>query len=113
MSDSLKTHLTSTLTRFQPYRAQRYAAINVLLLTWADSDFDNTDEVDRLGCVFREQFQYFVWRYHIPSKNAQTQLTLRVVQFPDNFGNDEGNLILIYYGGHGGPSKGTDCIWSA
>lgn len=105
--------LSSDLSQFRLRRTQRYAAINVLLLTWKDTDLDIADEVDQLKQVFREHFAYFVWHYHIPSENSQTQLALRVVQFISNFGGNDDNLVLVYYGGHGGPAMGTECIWSA
>ena len=105
--------LSSELSRFRPRRTQRYAAINVLLLTWKDTDLEIADEINRLERIFREHFNYFVWHYHIPSRDPQTQLALRVVQFINNFGGKDENLILLYYSGHGGPAKGTECIWSA
>jgi hypothetical protein len=105
--------LSSEISLFRPRRTQRYAAVNVLMLTWKDNDLEIEDEVIRLERIFREHFNYFVWHYHIPSRDPQTQLALRVVQFINNFGGNDGNLILVYYSGHGGPAKGTECIWSA
>jgi hypothetical protein len=63
--------LSAELVRFRPRRAQRYTTVNVLLLTWQESDLDLVDEVNRLDCIFREKFNYRVWCYQIPHKNPK------------------------------------------
>lgn len=63
-------------------------------------------------------FGYQVWPYRIPSQDPEKALNLQVATFIDNFGHED-NLIVVYYGGHGGggpkpktKTKGP-CTWAA
>lgn len=108
-------YITGALEQFQPQREQRYAAVTVLLLSWKDNDLRLLDEeLQELEDLFRNSFQYLVTRYQIPSKSPQYQLGKHMSDFLIDHGT-EGNLIIVYYGGHGSPPKNgsTDCEWAA
>ena len=109
----LQDDISSDLARYRPRRTKRYVFVNVLLLSWKDDDIGCGKEVEDLGRMFLDHFNYSIWPYKIPSKDAQTSLTLCVAQFIKNFGGPE-NLILVYYGGHGGlASTRSPCTWAA
>jgi hypothetical protein len=108
--------LNDALTQYRPRRQQRYSTVNVLLLTWAEDDIGLIDEIDELERVFSEEFRYFVWRYQIPSQRSQVELQLQITSFIKLWGSSEENLIIVFYSGHGGPTRNnlsSECIWSA
>ncbi|SPN99187.1 uncharacterized protein DNG_02224 [Cephalotrichum gorgonifer] len=90
--------IAGKLSEYRPLRTQRYAAVNVLLITWADHDFKPgfDKETDDLKDMFCETFRYDVWPYNIPSKDAERALNAGVAQFVKRFG-DEDNLIIVFY----------------
>jgi hypothetical protein len=114
LEDDYQTEITTKLVEYRPRRTQRYLAVNVLLLSWKESDLDCADEVRELGQMFEDRFNYTVWPYLLPSKDSQSKLAVLVAQFLSEFGGSD-KLILVYYGGHGGPPVSTKspCTWSA
>jgi len=112
--DEHESKISTELAEYRPRRLQRYLAVNVLLLSWKDSDLDCAEEVNALGRMFENHFNYSVWPYLIPSEESQSKLTILVAQFLSQFGGPD-KLILVYYGGHGGPPVSTKspCTWSA
>ncbi|TVY21098.1 hypothetical protein LARI1_G001967 [Lachnellula arida] len=112
--DDHEAKISTKLAEYRPRRIQRYSAVNVLLLSWKDSDLDCADEVNALGRMFEEHFNYSVWPYLLPSEDSQSKLALLVAQFLSRFGGPD-KLILVYYGGHGGPPVSTKspCTWAA
>lgn len=121
-SSSLDTHVASTTTaliseglaKYKHLRTKHYETVSVLLLYWKDDDLGCAAEVDDLGRVFRNDFNYSVGSYRIPSRDPQSSLNLKMAQFISECGGDN-NLIIVYYGGHGGlenPEE-TSCTWAA
>jgi hypothetical protein len=112
--DEQQSEISIKLAEYRPRRTQRYLAVNVLLLSWKDSDLDCAEEVNELGRMFEERFNYSVWPYLVPSEESQSKLTVLIAQFLSQFGGPD-KLILVYYGGHGGPPVSTKspCTWSA
>lgn len=106
--------ISKGLERYQPHRAQKYIAAAVLLLTWKDTDLKLGDEWDSLEDMFQHTFNYQVQRYSIPSARSQIQLGMAVNAFLMEHGKPD-HLIIVYYGGHGGPTKdgSTECEWAA
>ena len=103
------------LVDYRPIRHQRYAAVNVLLISWTDDDTNSAAEIRELKRVFRECFGYTVCSYLIPSINSQASLNYELATFVHAFGGAD-NLVLVYYGGHGGPRVEKDkspCTWAA
>lgn len=112
------SHGKSILTKLANYRhlrLQRYAAVNVLLISWKDDDTDSKTEIGQLGRLFKEYFNYTTCSYLIPSSKSQSSLNLQLASFLDAFGGPD-NLLVVYYGGHGGPKvvKGkSPFTWAA
>ncbi|KAF2647154.1 hypothetical protein K491DRAFT_763840 [Lophiostoma macrostomum CBS 122681] len=108
--------LRDALAQYRPRRQQRYSTVNVLLLTWAEDEIGIEDEVVELKRVFSEEFNYFVWRYEIPSKESQVELRIQIESFIGLWGSTDENLVIVFYTGHGGPNldnQSSEFIWSA
>jgi hypothetical protein len=106
--------ISDKLQQYQPHRAQKYVAATVLLLTWKETDLKLEDEWNSLEKMFQLTFNYKVQRFPIPSMRSQLQLGNAVNEFLIENGLSD-HLIIVYYGGHGGPAKdgSTDCEWWA
>jgi hypothetical protein len=108
--------ITQELSRYRPRRSQRYSTVNVLVVSWKDDDIGVADEVADVVDLFRHEFDFFVWPYHIPSEETQSKFQVHVAQFIDQFGMDEDALIILYYSGHGGQTDdatSSECVWAA
>lgn len=106
--------ISNKLAHYRPRRLHRYASVNVLLLSWEEDDIGCETEIKDLARIFRECLNYAVWPYKIPSDDSEISLSLIIAQFVKSFGQEE-NLIIVYYGGHGGPKQDlkSPCTWSA
>lgn len=106
--------ITDGLAHYQERREQRYNAVNVLLLTWRDDDIGVAPEVDRLGKMFGDIFNYKTWSYKIPSENSGARLSSFIAQAVHSYGRED-CLLIIYYGGHGDQVVETKspCTWAA
>ncbi|CVL08738.1 uncharacterized protein FMAN_06829 [Fusarium mangiferae] len=106
------------LTEYRPLRTQRYATVNVLIITWKDHDFgvDFDREVAEVKDMFSQTFNYAIWPFRIPSQDPELSLNVCVAQFIKNFGGAD-DLLIIFYSGHGGGESGTEarspCTWAA
>ena len=112
--DHHKRILTELVT-YHHFRHQRYAAVNVLLISWEDDDTGSATEIKQLQTLFQDSFNYAVDSYVIPSTKSQQLLNLKISSFSYRFGSPD-NLLVIYYGGHGGPRTGrskSPCTWAA
>lgn len=75
-----------------------------LLLSWKDNDLPSVSaEINDLADVLLNG-------YGIPSKRPEPALLQELLQFQEAVdhrtgkpNNDEGNLLIVYYGGHGKP----------
>ena len=111
-------HGKSILAKLADYchiRHQQYAAVNVLLISWKDDDTISATEIKQLQTLFQESFNYTVCLYQIPSTDSQASLNFQIASFLHAFGGPD-NLLVIYYGGHGGPRTGqskSPCTWAA
>ena len=103
------------LVDYRNIRDQRYAAVNVLLISWKDDDTNSAAEIKQLKTIFQDSFNYTVCSYQIPSADSQASLNYQIASFLKAFGGLD-SLLVIYYGGHGGPrterSK-SPCTWAA
>ncbi|KAF2184883.1 hypothetical protein K469DRAFT_708655 [Zopfia rhizophila CBS 207.26] len=108
--------LSKALMQYRVRRIQRYSTVNVLLLTWIDEDIGLMSEINELEHVFVKDFNFFVWRYGIPSESSQVELQVQITQFIKLWGSSDDALIIVFYSGHGGPTHdktSSECIWSA
>ena len=107
--------ILTQLADYYHIRHQRYAAVNALLISWKDDDTNSASEVKQLQTLFQESFNYTACLYQIPSTNSQAALNFQIASFLHTFGGPD-NLLIIYYGGHGGPRTGQNkspCTWAA
>lgn len=102
--DSHVKTIFKKLVNYRPLRVQRYAAVNVLLISWREDDTDSTTDAEQLGRLFKDSFNYITCSYFIPSTKPQTSLNFQVASFLDAFGGPD-NLLIVYYAGHGGPRR--------
>ncbi|KAF5589966.1 hypothetical protein FPCIR_6595 [Fusarium pseudocircinatum] len=106
------------LTEYRPLRTQRYATVNVLIITWKDNDLgvDFDREVAEVKDMFTQTFNYAIWPFRIPSQDPELSLNVCVAQFIKNFGGAD-DLLIIFYSGHDGGESNTKarspCIWAA
>ena len=67
-------------------------------------------EIDRLDEVLRSRYRFKTETYLIPSENSQRRLHNRIHAFVSKYGN-RGNLLLVYYGGHGEKNLRDQSVW--
>ncbi|KAI1503801.1 hypothetical protein F5X99DRAFT_406800 [Biscogniauxia marginata] len=113
-AQAIKKELASGLDKYRLRRKQGYSSVHVLLLSWQVGDAAFAEDANEVAAVFQDSFNYSVLPYKIPTENSQIRLNLHVAHFVERFGGED-NLIVVYYGGHGGPSalNQSDCQWSA
>jgi hypothetical protein len=106
--------IADELERYQTRRIQRYTCVVALLLYWKETDLKIDGELQALEDLLQDTFNYNVERYAIPSEKSQRMLCSAVNKFLDQYGTSD-NLVIVYYGGHGGPTKdgSTECEWAA
>ncbi len=110
----LQAHLSSELEHYLPQRNKYYNAVTALMLLWEEDDLDCIREVRQFSLLLEERFHYKVRQFLIPSDRPQTSLNRAISDFLYSYGS-RGNLILIYYGGHGDPDlEGErEAVWAA
>ena len=113
-ASALQDELTAELDRYQPFRGSYYAAVTALMLVWQDDDLGCINEVRELSVILEQVFHYTVRQFLIPSERSQASLGRAVSDFLYDHGSC-GNLVLIYYGGHGDPDLegGKEAVWAA
>ncbi|KAK0127369.1 hypothetical protein ONS96_006918 [Cadophora gregata f. sp. sojae] len=88
----------------------RYNNVSVLLLRWEDDKMNVEWELDDLQKVFRD-YGFNTDRWLIPSKNSHLKLMSKVVDVVEE--NDgSGNLVIVYYAGHGGINSSRGATWT-
>jgi hypothetical protein len=92
-----------------------YGRAAVLVLYWAEDDFNPPCEVEAKSVVdvFRREFHYSVQVFPIPMMNSRNLLEQAVVNFKcHNDGED--CLLIVYYSGHADPDEiRGKAIWAA
>ena len=117
MSDfsSLLSHLTDAASAAWPDKfAARYKKVKVLLMSWDKEDTGVEPEVRNLEAVFRGLYHYDTEYWRIPSRRSAVELSRKVADLVDEHGR-EGNLLILYYGGHARSSEqaGGGPVWAA
>jgi hypothetical protein len=78
-------------------------------MTWENSensnDMDIWSETVLLRHIFEEGYNFQVDSYKIPFKDPIRKVQERLNQYERQFSSPD-NLLIVYYGGHGGSSQG-------
>jgi hypothetical protein len=82
----------------------------VCLIRWTEDDLEVKNEIDRLHDVFSTLYGFNTEIWLIPSAASQIQLTSVTCNFLQKF-DAEGNLFIVYYGGHGTINKSRQNQW--
>lgn len=106
-----KGDVTRALDNHRILRIQGYLGVHVLALSWEGCDVAFENDLSQVTLLFQESFNYDVYPYKIPSNRSQSKLNCHIANFIEEYGRD-GNLIIVYYGGHGGYHK-SKCEWAA
>jgi hypothetical protein len=81
-----------------------------IFFSWGEDDIGCADEIARLNCVFREKFNYRVVVCKIPSEKSQNVVEKKLEEFMEPVRPED--IMLIYYGGHGGRDENGKMVWS-
>lgn len=92
--------------------SRNYLQVRCLLLDWEDDDLGCRREINELEQVFRDRFDYSVENWRIPSQNPKSQLLSKLQDFVAK-GPTENELLIVYYGGHGGSTRDGELRWVA
>ncbi|KAL2069283.1 hypothetical protein VTL71DRAFT_15621 [Oculimacula yallundae] len=88
----------------------RYHTVNVCLIRWAEDELCIKPELDHLHDTFSQLYGFNTEIWLIPSTASQIQLTSMTCTFLQKF-DDEGNLFIVYYGGHGTINNARQNQW--
>jgi hypothetical protein len=78
-----------------------YREVHVLILSWEDDDLGVIKQILQLAIVFTLEYELEVDKFMIPSNNPEFVVMEQLKQFVDKY-SQPGNLLIVYYGGHGG-----------
>jgi hypothetical protein len=95
---TLADDLNSALQGVFPIRETPYRRVLTLLICWKDNDVGFVGRVERLGRAF-DSFNYETHLYCIPQENSYNKLEQKLVWAKNEI--DKGDLLILYYGGHG------------
>ena len=77
-----------------------YQEIHALLIRWKDDEDGVIEEMDQLGEVLERFYDAKVDSFDIPSFSSEEALVARLQSFMQMY-SKEGNLLIVYYAGHG------------
>lgn len=88
----------------------RYSEVHCLLLSWENDDLGVIKEILELQEVFDRRYNFQTEEWKIPGNRAHNSLAIRLVKFLEEYESEE-NLLILYYGGHGGMNDDRQCAW--
>lgn len=101
-ASELQITFNSVIDQGNYRRKSLYTHVAVLVLYWEDGDLDVHDEVNELVDIFKKHFNYSVKEGRLKGPYAKTYINALVANFVHE-NNGQGNLMIIYYAGHGRP----------
>ena len=104
--------LNQALKESFPLNAHPYTAVYVLMLRWTEDDLNVQSEIDQLREVFEQQFRFETEEWQIPSSNSTRSLQYKLFELQHAHQN-ESELLIVYYGGHGEADRRGRSIWRA
>lgn len=83
-------------------------------MSWDKDDLGVEPEARKLEAVFRSLYHYDTEYWKIPSRRSAVELSRKVADLVDEYGQ-EGNLLVLYYAGHARASEqpGGSPVWAA
>lgn len=72
----------------------------VLMVSWDKSidDMDTSLEVEQLGSLFEEKFQYTVIKERLTNERPGHQINMHLSSFVQEY-DDDSTLLIVYYAG--------------
>ncbi|TVY22540.1 hypothetical protein LHYA1_G008860 [Lachnellula hyalina] len=108
---SFAENLQDAANRAFPNRGRsRYKTVNVCLIRWQEDELEVKSELERLYHVFDKLYGFNTQIWLIPPRASQIQLTSMTCSFLQEF-DDEDNLFIVYYGGHGTINQSRQSQW--
>lgn len=104
--------LTSACASFFPPNKIQYHTVHALLLNWEFDDLGTEVELQALGEQLRRQFNFATEFWKIPTQESENELEKKMSQVKAGL-EGEGNLLIVYYGGHGQWNPRNRSIWAA
>ena len=93
-------------------RISHYASVVVLIFYWQleliNSGPSFEREIDALYETFSQLYGYAVEIFAIPSSQALNSVMRKMMDWADQHGSSDSNLLIVYYIGHGGHSGSGD-----
>ncbi|RTE83658.1 hypothetical protein BHE90_001884 [Fusarium euwallaceae] len=87
-----------------------YKGVHALLLHWQDGSESMYKELSRLRDVLGDTYCYDVKEWQIPRKDSHCELNAYLLRWRKAHGA-KGNLLIVYYVGHGIMGKGRESVW--
>jgi hypothetical protein len=104
--------LTNACASISPPNPIQYCKVHALLLNWALDDLGTDVELQDLGTQLRSQFNFTTETWKIPSQESDNELEKKLSQVKGELAG-QGNLLIVYYGGHGQWDSRQRSIWAA
>ena len=104
--------LTIACASIFPPNPIHYYKVHALLLNWAADDLGTGVELQDLGRQLRSQFNFTTEFWKIPSQDSENELEKKLSRIKGEL-EGEGNLLIVYYGGHGKWDPRNRSIWAA
>ena len=89
----------------------RYKAVHVLLLSWVNDDLGVFKEISELDSTFTSIYGCETEQWRILSTRSHNSLAKQLTGFLERYENEE-NLLIVYFGGHGRMGDNRQCVWS-
>ena len=110
--DAFANDLTIACASVFPPNPIQYRKVHALLLNWAADDLGTEVELQDLGTQLRSQFNFTTEFWKIPSQDSENELEKKLSRVKGEM-EGQGNLLIVYYGGHGQRDIWNRSIWAA
>lgn len=109
--DDIINSYKESIGNYFPERSP-YSNVHVLVLWWTETDLAVEQEINALSKVFKENFQYDLSTFQIPSDGNQDQeLSHRIISMNESLPGD--SLLIVYYAGHCDSDANEHARWWA
>ena len=84
----------------------------MVLLNWLEDDLGTINELIELEDLFKDYFDYSTEVWRIPSEDPYFELCQKLNTVVGQYRRED-DLLIVYYGGHGGKDPSHQSIWQA